>query len=100
MERPIGVRLPAEIMNKIENLGKEEMEDRSTIIRKLVMIGYTSFMIRKAAEKYIKGKITLSAAAKQAGLTVWEMEEYLVSQGFKSNYSLEDMERELKAFKR
>ena len=47
-------------------------------------------------EEYTKGNITLSEAAYQAGLTLWDMEEYLVSRGFKSNYSVNDLERELK----
>ncbi|MEM5802278.1 MAG: UPF0175 family protein [Candidatus Aenigmatarchaeota archaeon] len=96
MKQPIGIRLPKEVLKEIEKLSKEEMEDRSTIIRKLVMIGYKNFMIKRSAEDYIKGKITLSEAAHKAGLTVWEMEKYLVERGFKSSYSLEDLEKEMK----
>jgi hypothetical protein len=66
----------------------------STIIRKLVMVGYADVIKEKAAEKYLSGKVTLSEAAHQAGLTVWEMEQYLVGRGFKSSYSIDDLERE------
>lgn len=96
MKEAIGIRLPKEILDQIENLSKEEMEDRSAIIRKLVMIGYRDFIRSKAAERYLKEKITLSEAAHQAELTIWEMEKFLVEQGFKSNYSTEDLEREMK----
>ena len=96
MSEAIGIRLPKDILNAIEKLSKEELEDRSTTIRKLVMMGYKDFMIKKAAENYIKGKVTISEAANQAGLTVWEMESYLVEQGFVSSYSVEDFEKELK----
>lgn len=51
---------------------------------------------KKAAEDYVKGNITFSEAAHQAGLTLWEMEKYLIEQGFKSDYSIEDLEKELK----
>ena len=91
----IGVRLPKEVLSRIEQLSKEEHEDRSTIIRKLVILGYTDFMKERAAEKYLGGKVTLSEAARHAGLTLWEMEQYLVERGFKSSYSLEDLQREL-----
>ena len=47
-----------------------------------------------AAQKYMSGKITLSEAADQADLTLWEMEQCLVERGFKSSYSLEDLKRE------
>lgn len=96
MTQPIGIRLPKEVLKEIKKLSKEEMEDRSTIIRKLVMIGYRDFMVKKSAEDYLKGQITLSEAAHKASLTIWEMEKYLVEHGFKSNYSLEDLEREMK----
>jgi len=96
MGRAIGIRLPKEILKQIEILSKEEMEDRSTIIRKLISVGYKDFMQMKFAEKYIEGSITLSEAARKAGLTLWEMEKYLVERGFKSSYSIEDLEKEMK----
>jgi len=48
----------------------------------------------KAAERYLQGKATLSKAAHESGLTLWEMEKYLVERGFKSSYSTEDLEKE------
>lgn len=96
MAQPLGIRLPKEILEKIEKLSKKEMEDRSTTIRKLITIGYLNFIKKKAGEEYIKGNITLSEAANQASLTIWEMEKYLVDNGFKSNYSIEDLEKEIK----
>ena len=95
MTQPIGIRLPKEILENINELCKKRMEDRSTIIRKLVILGYLEFMKKKASEEYIKGNITLSEAAGQADLTIWEMEKYLVENGFKSDYSIEDLEREI-----
>ena len=99
MTQPIGIRLPREMMEKIDRIGKQEMADRSTIIRKLVMAGYYDFMKKKTSEEYIKGNITLSEAAEQAGLTIWEMERYLIENGFKSSYSIEDLEKEIKLLK-
>ena len=96
MSEAIGIRLPKDILNAIEKLSKEELEDRSTTIRKLVMMGYKDFMMKKAAENYVKGKVTISEAAHLSGLTVWEMEKFLIDQGFVSSYSVEDFEKELK----
>ncbi|HLC65255.1 MAG TPA: UPF0175 family protein [Candidatus Nanoarchaeia archaeon] len=53
-------------------------------------------MKKKAKDDYIAGKISLSKAAKIANLTVWEMQSYLVEQGFKSEYSIKDLEEDLK----
>lgn len=91
----IGIRLPKEVLSRIEKLSREEHEDRSTIIRKLVLLGYSDLVKEKAAQKYRSGGLTLSQAAHQAGLTLWEMEKYLVEHGYKSDYSVEDLEREL-----
>ena len=96
-QEAIGIRLPREVLKQIEQLSKEDMEDRSTVIRKLVIIGYSSLRKEKAAVKYRKSELTLSQAAHQAGITVWEMERYLVEQGFSSSYSIEDLTREVQS---
>ena len=96
MNEAIGIRLDRIILRKIEELSKEEVLDRSTTIRKLVYLGYQNIIKKKAAEEYIKGKITLSEAASKAELTIWEMEQYLVESGYKSSYSIEDFNTEIK----
>ncbi len=95
MGEAIGIRLDGNFLKKIEKLSKEEVIDRSSIIRKLILIGYDNLIKKKSAEDYVKGKITISEAAHKAEITVWEMEQYLVEQGYKSNYSIEDLEQEL-----
>ncbi len=95
----IGIRLPRDVLSRIEKLSKEEHEDRSTIIRKLVMLGYSDLVKERAAEKYRSGRATLSEASHQAGLTVWDMERYLVERGYKSSYSVEDLENELRVLR-
>ena len=99
MSQPIGIRFPKEFLEKIEKLSKSEMEDRSMIIRKLVLKGYSELMKQKSVESYIREEITFSEAAHRAGLTLFEMEKYLVEKGFKSDYSLEDLEDEMKILK-
>ena len=96
MTQAIGIRLPEELLKKIEKISETESEDRSTVIRKLIIMGYMNFIMKKAAEQYMRGDITFSEAAHQTGLTLWEMEKYLVEQGFKSSYSIEDLEKEMK----
>jgi predicted HTH domain antitoxin len=95
-QEPIGIRLPQDVLKRIEQLSKEENEDRSTVIRKLVIIGYADIMKQRAMEKYKKGVLSFSEAAKQAGLTLWEMERFLVEQGFVSSYSVDDLESDLR----
>jgi len=56
-------------------------------------------IMKQAILSYVKGIITFSEAAKQADLTLWEMEKYLVEQGFRSSYSIEDLEDEMEDMK-
>ncbi len=41
----------------------------------------------------------MSQAAKIAGITLFEMEQFLIGQGFKSEYSLENLKEELDLIK-
>lgn len=90
----VGIRVEAGFLKKIEKLGREESMDRSTAMRMLLEEGYKSRMKKKSAENYKCGKTTLSEAASQAGLTIWEFEQYLVLNGHKSQYSVEDLKEE------
>ena len=96
MTEAIGIRLDDEFLKDIDKIGKEESLDRSTILRKLLNIGYKDFLKNKAKEDYVSGKISLSKAAKIAGLTIWEMQKYLVEKGYKSEYSIKDLEDDFK----
>lgn len=53
-------------------------------------------MKKKIFDEYSKGNISFSKAAELAGISLWEMEKYLVSNGYKSEYSIEDLEKEMK----
>ena len=96
MNKAIGIRLDNETLKKVKELEKEESVDRSTIVRKLVLIGYKGLIMQKAAQQYIEGKTTLSEAAHKSEISVWDMEKYLVDHGFKSSYSIEDLKNEIK----
>lgn len=95
MKKPIGIRLDEDFLKKVERLSEEENLGRSTVLRKLLEKGYKAYMKKKAAEKYKEGSITLSKAAKLANVTLWSFEQYLVQHGYKSDYSIKDLEREL-----
>ncbi|MAG47294.1 hypothetical protein CL617_01695 [archaeon] len=50
----------------------------------------------KAAEEYIKGKITLSEAARKSEISIIDMERFLVDNGFKSQHSIKDLQEEIR----
>lgn len=67
----------------------EEHEDRTTVLENLA----------DAMRKYEQGRISISRAAEETGLTDGEIEEYMVSKGYRSKYSTLDLERELELLK-
>ena len=95
MSKSIGIRMDERLLEKLDKISEEENLDRSTLVRKLLRKGLEITEKEKAAEKYKKGKITLSKAAEEAEATVWEMEKFLVESGYKSEYSIKDLEREI-----
>lgn len=90
----ITVRAPNALLEKLERLSEEEGLDRSTVIRRLLEIGYDEFMLEEAADRYRRGDITVSEAADLAECTLWEFERNLVQEGYVSDYSIADLERE------
>lgn len=93
--KAIGVRVENRFLDKIESLGKKENLDRSSIMRMLLIEGYKNYIKKKVAEEYMQGRITMSKAADTAGITIWEMQQYLISMGFKSDYSIKDLGEEM-----
>lgn len=56
MTEAIGIRLDDETLTKVDSISKEEDEDRSTVIRKLITRGYKEIVKEKASEDYRAGE--------------------------------------------
>jgi len=96
MSDAIGIRLEESFLKAVDEMSVEESVDRSTMIRKMLRMGFSDYLKQKAKEKYLSGKITLSEAAKMAKITIWEMQKDLIDGGYKSSYSVKDLEEDLK----
>ena len=94
MANVVALRMDDDILHRIDQL-REKSTDRSTMIRELVERGYKDIIREKAVQLYREGKITFSEAAHRAELTLWEMQRVLVESGFRSDYSIEELEKEV-----
>ena len=94
MSKAVGIRMDEKLLKKLDEMSEEESIDRSALVRKLLRKGYEEMRKEIAAEKYKKGQITLDKAAEEAEITLWEMEKFLVESGYKSDYSVKDLEKE------
>ncbi|MFC7138508.1 UPF0175 family protein [Halosimplex aquaticum] len=68
----ISARVPDELEAELEAYLDEENLDRSTAVRKLLTEGLDEWRRERALDQLEAGHITISAAAEQAGLSVWE----------------------------
>lgn len=99
MNTALGVRFPEELLKELDEIAMSEHVDKSTIIRKFVAEHLKEYKLEKAVEKYRHGKLSLSGVARKTGLTVHEVLDYLRLKGYKSEYSIGDLERELDLLK-
>lgn len=95
----LGIRLDKKMVEELNQIADEEHADRTTVIRKFMADAIENYKRDKALRKYEQGKISISKAAEDTGLTVGEIEEYMIRKGYRSKYSTEDLERELELLK-
>ena len=95
MNEIIALRINEQFLKKIDELSETEDADRSTTLRSLLARGYQERLREKAIQEYLNRKITLSQAAYQANVTLWEMQQLLIQKGFQSQYSINDLEEEM-----
>ncbi|PKP58514.1 MAG: hypothetical protein CVT88_07125 [Candidatus Altiarchaeales archaeon HGW-Altiarchaeales-1] len=83
------------ILKEIDKIAEEDMSNREVIVKKMVGLGLREFRKAKAAKLYKEERLSLSEAAKMAGLTMKRMKEYLAEKDYRLDYSILDIEREL-----
>lgn len=99
MGEPVSFRLPEETNRMLEELSKEEVKDKSEIVRELLAIGIKEKKIQRAIKLYIEGKATIWKAARTAGLSLWQMIEVMRERKIEAQYGLRELEEDLKALK-
>lgn len=94
--KSVGLRLPEEMLHELKQVEDEESLDRSTVARQMLLRGLRDYRREKAVKEYSAHRVSISEAAEMADLTVWEFEELLVKNEVKSQYSVDDLQNELK----
>ena len=88
------IRMPNELLNAVALVEKEEKIEETTAIRKLIAIGFETYV----AEKCRLGKISLAAAARLLGLNQIEILHLMAEHGIKGNLDMDDVMHSLKTF--
>lgn len=88
------IRMPEELMSAIEMVEREEKVEEATAIRKLLRIGYETYV----ANMYRFGKLSLSDASRLLDLTQIETLELLLEKGVKGNLDTGDVMYSMEMF--
>ncbi len=91
MGATITTRVSDEIEEEIRSISKREQLDRSTVVRRLLVVGIKDWKIKYALEQYSEGKITIWKAARMAGISLRQMLDIAAKKGIPFQYTLEDL---------
>ena len=91
----VGARLPESLIADLEAIEQAEHTDRSTTVRRLLLRAVSEWKLEHYASAYARGTLTLARVAEEAGVSIWEMSEYLRQRNIPSQYQLADLEHDL-----
>lgn len=94
-EQVVHTRLPSELVRELELIEHVEQSDRSTTVRRLLSKAIRQWKLKHYARLYGDGKLTLARAARDAGVSLWEMVDYARARSISAQYDLEDLRRDL-----
>jgi len=93
--RVLTLRVPEDLLERIDEIAKREGKERSEVIRELLRIGLRDKLIEDALKAYREGKVSMWKAAKIAGLSLWEFVEILKEKGVEIQYGLRELEEDI-----
>jgi predicted HTH domain antitoxin len=96
METIVG-RITSEQKKLLEKIAKIGKVDRSKVLREVVDIGIRQKLIELSLESFRKNRISLAKAAELAGVSLWEMIEFIKEKKEPIHYTREDLEKDLEA---
>jgi predicted HTH domain antitoxin len=99
-EQAVASRLPRELLKDLEMIEAQEQADRSTVIRKLLKKAVESWKRERYARLYGEGKMSLARAAREAGVSLWEMMDYVRQGKITAQYDLEELRKDIQTILR
>ncbi len=94
-EQMVGTRLSEGLLRDLEKIEQVEQADRSTTVRKLLYRAIGEWKLDYYAQQYGKRRISLERASKEAGVSVWEMMDYVRQKKISSQYGMEEWQEDL-----
>ncbi len=98
-EQMVGTRLPLDLVRGLELIEDVEQSDRSTTLRRLLAKAIEQWKLEHYARLFGHGKLTLARAAREAGVTLWEMMDFTRSNKIAVQYGLEDLRQDMEVIR-
>ena len=99
-DRMVGARLPLDLVQELELIEGVEQSDRSTTVRRLLSKAIVQWKLDHYAGLYGEDKLTLARAAREAGVSLWEMMEHTRARKVAVQYGLEDLRQDVGTIQR
>lgn len=100
MAETISVRLEDKTVKELEKLRGQYKTARSEVLRLILEIGIKQLKIEKALQLLRERKISVGKAAELADISMYEILELMKEYDISYGYTLEDLGKDLKRFKR
>ncbi|MBI4330560.1 MAG: UPF0175 family protein [Chloroflexi bacterium] len=88
-------QLSPELLRDLEMIDKIEQTDRSVTVRKLLSRAAKDWKMEYFAKLYAEGRVSVARAARECGVSIWEMMDYLRQKKIPSQYDFEEWEKDL-----
>ena len=92
--RTKSLRIPEDMIHNLAVVEKEEKIEEATAIRKLIRMGYETYIVNH----YKEGKITLREASKFLNMSQFETINLFMDAGIKGNLTISDVMPALERF--
>ena len=93
----ISFRIDKTTQEDLKKVKQKWKTDRSEIIRRLLTQAIKEWKIQNALESLSRHEISLSKAAEECGITIWEILDIIKEKNIDwTGYSKEDLEKDLK----
>lgn len=91
----VSLVVPRKLRNEIESLAAATGEDKSTLMRKLMLKGLEEVKLDIGIDSYVKGKTSLEKSSQIAGVSIWRFLNELTNRKIGIRYKLEDAQEEI-----
>nr|MDO8109804.1 ribbon-helix-helix protein, CopG family [Candidatus Sigynarchaeota archaeon] len=80
MSKIISTRVSDDEMKELNEIAEQEHLDRAALIRKFIMDQLKTYRMRRMAEYYRKGLVSLQEAATASKVTIYEMMDHVATE--------------------